>query len=166
MDANAALDDILAGLDGVLQSTGIEILEAPKNEKLDEVDDPIDLELPAGAGEKTNDPVRVYLREMGAVPLLTREGEVEIAKRIEHGERAVRKALSRSPLVIQELLRLANDVDLGRVSIRDVVHSAEPMPSDETVEEDRANFVGICEEIVRWQKRFLQTRQKLLAVPR
>src|SRR5712672_2203632 len=51
MDANADLDDILAGLDGVLQSTGIEILEAPKNEKLDDVEESIDLELPAGAGE-------------------------------------------------------------------------------------------------------------------
>jgi RNA polymerase primary sigma factor len=166
MDANADLDDILAGIDGVLQSTGIEILEAPKNEKLDDVEESIDLELPAGAGEKTNDPVRVYLREMGAVPLLTREGEVEIAKRIERGERAVRKALSRSPLVIQEILRIANDVDLGRVSIRDVVHSAEPMPSDDTVEEDRVTFVATCEEIVRWQRRFQQARQKLLAVPR
>jgi RNA polymerase primary sigma factor len=166
MDANADLDDILAGLDGVLQSTGIELLEAPKNGKLDEAEESIELEPLPGAGEKTNDPVRVYLREMGAVPLLTRDGEVEIAKRIERGDCAVRKALSRSPLVIQELLRIANDVDLGRVSIRDVVHSAEPMPSDETVEEDRMFFVGTCEEIVRWQKRYQQARQKLLAVPR
>jgi RNA polymerase primary sigma factor len=166
MDANADLDAILAGLDGVLQSTGIELLETPKNDKLDDTDEAIDLELPPGAGEKTNDPVRVYLREMGAVPLLTREGEVEIAKRMERGERAVRKALSRSPLVIQELLRIANDVDLGRVSIRDVIHSAEPMPSDETIEEDRIHFVNTCEEIIRLQKRFQQARQKLMAVPR
>jgi RNA polymerase primary sigma factor len=166
MDANADLDDILASLDGVLQSTGIELLEAPKNDRLEESEEPADLELAAGAGEKTNDPVRVYLREMGAVPLLTREGEVEIAKRMERGERAVRKALSRSPLVIQELLRIANDVDLGRVSIRDVVHSEDPMPSDETMEEDRAVFVNICEEITHWQKKYQQARQRLLAVPR
>jgi RNA polymerase primary sigma factor len=103
---------------------------------------------------------------MGSVPLLTREGEVEIAKRIERGESAVRKALSRSPLVIQELLRIANDVDLGRVSIRDVVHSADPMPSDETVEEERVLFITICEEMLRWQKRFQQARQRLQAIPR
>jgi RNA polymerase primary sigma factor len=166
LDATAGFDDILAGLDGVLQSAGIELLEAPKDEKLDDIEETIDLELPPGAGEKNNDPVRVYLREMGAVPLLTRDGEVEIAKRIERGERSVRKALSRSPLVIQELLRLANDVDLGRVSIRDVVHSAEPMPTDETIDEDRTVFVNTCEEITRWQKRWLQAKQKLLAVPR
>ncbi len=162
LDGGADLDDILAGLD----NAGIELLEAPKSEKLDEVEDAIELELPPGVGEKTSDPVRVYLREMGSVPLLTREGEVEIAKRIEKGDRTVRKALSRSPLVIQELLRIANDVDLGRLSIRDVAHSSEPMPSDELLEEEQSAFVEVCEEIERLQKRFQQTRQKLLAVPR
>ena len=166
MDGSADLDDLLAGLGDVLQTSGIELLETAKHEKLDDVEEAVDLELPAGAGEKNNDPVRVYLREMGSVPLLTREGEVEIAKRMEHGETAVRKALSRSPLVIQELLRIANDVDLGRVSIRDVVHSADPMPSDETVEEERASFVSTSEEIARWQKRYQQSRQRLQAVPR
>jgi len=53
--------------------------------------------------EKTNDPVRMYLREMGTVPLLTREGEVEIAKRIEKGKRTVLKAISRAPLVVNEI---------------------------------------------------------------
>ncbi len=53
--------------------------------------------------EKTNDPVRMYLREMGTVPLLTRQGEVEIAKRIEKGQKSVIKALSRSPVVVGEI---------------------------------------------------------------
>jgi RNA polymerase primary sigma factor len=162
LDGSADLDEILAGLDGA----GIELLEAPKSEKLDEVEETIELDLPPGVGEKTSDPVRVYLREMGAVPLLTREGEVEIAKRMEKGERTVRKALSRSPLVIQELLRIANDVDLGRLSIRDVVHSADPMPTDESLEEERIIFVDICDEIVRLHKRFQQSRQRLQAIPR
>ena len=55
---------------------------------------------PAETLEKTNDPVRMYLREMGTVPLLTRQGEVEIAKRIEKGQKSVIKALSRSPVVV------------------------------------------------------------------
>src|SRR4051794_26744224 len=79
------LDDVLAGLD----TAGIELLEEPKDfdKKLEDGEEPIDLELPAGLGEKVNDPVRLYLREMGTVPLLTREGEVEIARRIERGEK-------------------------------------------------------------------------------
>jgi RNA polymerase primary sigma factor len=162
LDGGADLDEILAGLDG----EGIELLESPKTDKQDEPEDAIDLDLPTRLGEKTSDPVRVYLREMGSVPLLTREGEVEIAKRMERGEKTVMKALSRSPLVIQELLHLANDVELGRISIRDVVQSSDPMPSDEVVEEQRAFFVCVCEEIVRLQKRFAQARQKLQAIPR
>src|SRR5881628_1692316 len=100
------LDDLLVGLDGA----GIEILEEPKLEKLEEGEEILDLELPPGIGEKTNDPVRMYLREMGAVALLTRESEVEIARRIERGQRAVSKALSRSPLVIHKILALGEDV--------------------------------------------------------
>src|SRR5208282_2818416 len=66
----------------------------------------VELDLTPGALEKTNDPVRMYLREMGTVPLLTREGEVEIAKRIERGQLRVLKALSRSPIVIREVVTL------------------------------------------------------------
>src|SRR5205823_11052039 len=110
------LDDVLAGFDGA----GIEILEDPKPEfdgkKLDEGDEILDLELPPGVGEKTNDPVRMYLREMGAVALLTRESEVEIARRIERGQRAVSKALSRSPLVIHKILARSEERRVGNVA--------------------------------------------------
>src|SRR5438445_3572676 len=78
LNGGADLDDLLAGLD----VAGIEILEEPKlDAKLEESEEFLDIEIPAPVGDKTNDPVRMYLREMGAVPLLTREGEVEIAKR-------------------------------------------------------------------------------------
>ena len=102
------LDDVLAGLD----IAGIEILEEPKDfeKKLEESEELIDLELPAGVGEKVNDPVRMYLREMGTVPLLTREGEVEIARRIERGQNTVLKSLSRAPLVIQEIIAMGEEV--------------------------------------------------------
>ncbi len=65
-----------------------------KFEEVEEGSDDVELDLTPGALEKTNDPVRMYLREMGTVPLLTREGEVEIAKRIERGQNRVLKALS------------------------------------------------------------------------
>src|SRR6202521_1568144 len=60
----------------------------------------------SGAFEQTSDPVRIYLREMSVVPLLTREGEVDIAKRIERGQLRVLKALSRSPIVIRQVLAI------------------------------------------------------------
>src|SRR5215471_14682713 len=125
----ADLEDVLAGLDGA----GIEILEEAKDfeKKLEETEELLDLELPAGVGEKVNDPVRMYLREMGTVPLLTREGEVEIARRIERGQNTVLKSLSRSPLVIQEILTMSEEVDRGTVSIRDIVTIADPVLSDE-----------------------------------
>src|SRR5262249_22444986 len=71
--------------------------------------------------EKTGDPVRLYLREMGTVPLLTRQGEIEIAKRFERGHLRVLKAISRSPVVIQELLTIAADLKRGTRSIKELV---------------------------------------------
>ncbi len=68
-----------------------------------------DLDLTPGSMEKTNDPVRMYLREMGTVPLLTREGEVTIAKRIERGQLVVMKSITRSPIVIKELIAVGDD---------------------------------------------------------
>ena len=100
-----------------LDTAGVEILEEPKIEfdkKIEEGEEPTDLDLVQDFSDKTNDPVRMYLREMGTVPLLTREGEIELAKRIERGQAAVRKALSRSPLVIREILALAETVSILR----------------------------------------------------
>ena len=103
--AGPVLDDLLADLD----SAGVEILEEPKLEfdrKPEETEELAELEPGADASEKTNDPVRMYLREMGTVPLLTREGEIELARRIERGQSSLKKSLSRAPLAIQETLKL------------------------------------------------------------
>jgi len=70
----------------------------------------------AGPLEKTNDPVRMYLREMGTVPLLTREGEVRIARRIERGERRVMNALARSAWVHDELRQIGERIKKGQIS--------------------------------------------------
>ena len=69
-----------------------------------------ELDLTPGTLEKTNDPVRMYLREMGTVPLLTREGEVAIAKRIERGQLLVLKTITRAPLILKELLQVGEDL--------------------------------------------------------
>src|SRR5437667_10585409 len=83
-------DQSFAGLDKVAGA-----------KKFEEQPEDIELDLTPGALEKTNDPVRMYLREMGTVPLLTRDGEVEIAKRIERGQMTVLKSLSRSAVIVR-----------------------------------------------------------------
>src|SRR5450755_4451624 len=110
-------EDLLTDLD----PAGVEILEEPKSgefdKKAEEADELTDLDLASDFSDKTNDPVRMYLREMGSVPLLTREGEIELAKRNERGQWAVRKALSRSPLVIREIIQLGEDLRSGAVLV-------------------------------------------------
>ncbi|HXS98888.1 MAG TPA: RNA polymerase sigma factor RpoD [Candidatus Limnocylindrales bacterium] len=163
--AGNELDEVLAGLDGA----GIEILEDAKDfeKKLEESEEVIDLDIPATlTGEKVNDPVRMYLREMGTVPLLTREGEVEIARRIERGQNTVLKSLSRAPMVIQEILAMAAEMESGVLSARDTLQIADPILTDELVDEKRLEFVAFCEELARQYKKILQCRQKLLAIPR
>src|SRR5262249_47517635 len=121
----ADLEEVLAGLDGA----GIKILEEAKDfeKKLEETEELLDLELAAGVGEKVNDPVRMYLREMGTVPLLTREGEVEIARRIERGQNTMLKSLSRVPAVIQEVLVMGDEVNRDVLNARDLVQISDPM---------------------------------------
>jgi RNA polymerase primary sigma factor len=164
INGGAELDDVLAGLD----VAGIEILEEPKDfeKKLEEGEEILDLELPALGAEKINDPVRMYLREMGTVPLLTREGEVEIARRIERGQHTVLKSLTRAPLVIQEILAVADEMSRDLLSARDIVQIADPILTDELVEEKRQEFFQAVEDISRHYKKILQCRQKLLAIPR
>ncbi len=126
VDSPEVLDDLLA----TIGTQGIEVLEGqPKLPSAcekgleNEVDasDEVQLDLTPGVLEKTNDPVRIYLRAMGATPLLTRKGEVDIAKRIERGQLRVMKALSRSPIVIRQILTLGKDLRRGVLSIRDIV---------------------------------------------
>src|SRR5438105_1309574 len=100
-------------------------------------DEDLELDLSAGALEKTNDPVRLYLREMGVVPLLTREGEVAIAKRIERGQIKTQKAIARSPIAVAELLKIGEELKLGRINIREVVTFSEQ--AELAGEEDKAD---------------------------
>ena len=141
------LDDLLT----TIGTQGIDVLEGPKLpsqgldkkgfEDLEEGED-VELDLTPGALEKTNDPVRMYLREMGTVPLLTREGEVEIAKRIERGQLRVLKALSRSPIVIRELLTLGEDLKKNVRSIKEVVTFDEEELSEDLLKYVLKYFFG------------------------
>jgi RNA polymerase primary sigma factor len=159
------VEDLLSDLDGA----GVEILEEPKLEfdkKIDDGEEFGEVDLTQETSDKTNDPVRMYLREMGTVPLLTRESEIELAKRIERGERSVRKALSRSPLIIREIVRIADDLRRDPTPIRDILSLPELLVTDEGLAEPVREFQNTIEEIDRQYKKAQQLRQKLLAIPR
>ncbi|HET9840361.1 MAG TPA: sigma-70 family RNA polymerase sigma factor, partial [Candidatus Angelobacter sp.] len=160
------LDDLLT----TIGTQGIDVLDAGKGlpseqkfEDLEEGED-VELDLTPGALEKTNDPVRMYLREMGTVPLLTREGEVEIAKRIERGQIRVLKALSRSPIVIKEILALGEDLKRGVRSIKELVAFDEEEITDEIVQARLKDFTGQIDDVGKHYKKVQQLTEKLEAI--
>jgi RNA polymerase primary sigma factor len=161
------LEDLLT----TIGTQGIDVLEGPKmpssaldREDTEDLGEDVELDLTPGAMEKTNDPVRMYLREMGTVPLLTREGEVEIAKRIERGQNRVLKALSRSPIVIRELLAMGEDLKKGVRSIKEVVTFDEEEITDEIVQARLNEFTGKIDELAKAYKKALQVQEKFAEV--
>jgi RNA polymerase primary sigma factor len=153
------LDDLMT----TINTQGIDVLaEGRRGSKLDADDsdiepgeegDDVELDLSPGTLEKTNDPVRMYLREMGTVPLLTREGEVEIAKRIERGQLRVMKAVSRSSIVIREIVALGEDLKRGVRNIKEVVTFDEEELTEDILAARVKATVSRTDELVRHQKK-------------
>jgi len=106
-----------------------------------------ELDLTPGILEKTNDPVRMYLREMGTVPLLTREGEVAIAKRIERGQLLVLKTITRSPIVVKELVTIAEDLRQGARSIKEIVQFDDEELTEEKIEHKTKQTLKVLDKI-------------------
>ena len=160
------LDDLLT----TIGTQGIDVLDAgkglPSEQKFEDIEEgeDVELDLTPGALEKTNDPVRMYLREMGTVPLLTREGEVEIAKRIERGQLRVLKALSRSPIVIKEILSLGEDLKKGIRSIKELVAFDEEEITEDIVQARLKDFVGQIDEVGKHAKKVQLLEEKLESV--
>jgi RNA polymerase primary sigma factor len=157
------LDDLIT----TIGTQGIDLLDHPKfggdkEAELEEGDD-VELDLTPGTLEKTNDPVRMYLREMGTVPLLTREGEVEIAKRIERGQLRVLKAISRSPIVIREIAALGEDLKRGVRNIKEVVIFDDEELTEEIVVARVKATVARIDVLVKHQKKIVQLDEKLTA---
>ncbi len=129
-------------------------------------DEDVELDLSAGTLEKTNDPVRLYLREMGVVPLLTRDGEVAIAKRIERGQLKTRKSIGRSPIAVRELIRVGEELEEGKTNIREIVvfsEQAELTGDEDTdkAEEYRAWTIEGIQNIRKVFKQGLKDWEKL-----
>ena len=165
------LDDLLT----TIGTQGIDVLEGPKatgaelDKKFDgdlEAGEDVELDLTPGALEKTNDPVRMYLREMGTVPLLTREGEVEIAKRIERGQLRVLKAISRSPIVIREILALGDDLRRGVRSIKEIVTFDEEELTEEILQNRVKDITGKIDNVNKHYKKSIALAEKLDGIPK
>ena len=150
------IEDVLTRLEGAnisVADSDAQLLEQAASLLLDDDsdddDEDLDLDLSAGTLDKSNDPVRLYLREMGIVPLLNRQGEVVIAKRIERGQIKTRKAISRSPIAIERLFKMGDDLTNNKASIRETVTFSEQ--AELTGEEDKA------EEYLRWTLEGIET---------
>jgi RNA polymerase primary sigma factor len=160
------LDDLMT----TINTQGIDVLSGESRMDRDKYDpeageesDDVELDLSPGTLEKTNDPVRMYLREMGTVPLLTREGEVEIAKRIERGQVRVMKAISRSPIVIREIVALGEDLRRGVRNIKEVVTFDEEELTEEILQSRVRATVSRIDVIVKHQKKLAALEEKLAA---
>ena len=113
-----------------------------------------------GFGRAT-DPVRMYLREMGSVSLLTREGEVEIAKRIENGKREVLSIVLTCPMAVKEILNLGNAIKAGKIEIREVTNEIDE--EETSVEEEqiqKKRILDLIERIRRNEEGIRRTLKK------
>jgi RNA polymerase primary sigma factor len=120
-----------------------------------------DLDLTPGSLEKTNDPVRMYLREMGTVPLLTREGEVTIAKRIERGQLVVMRSITRSPIVIKELIAVGDDLRKGVRSIKEIVQFDDEELTEEKIANKTKQTLKSIDKIAKLYEAALKQAAKL-----
>ncbi len=125
-----------------------------------------ELDLTPGTLEKTNDPVRMYLREMGTVPLLTREGEVAIAKRIERGQLLVLKTITRAPLILKELLQVGEDLKNGSRSIKEIVQFDDEELTEEKVEAKTRDTLKQIDKVAKLYLIAMKQADKLQRIPR
>ena len=119
----------------------------------------IELDLTPSAVDKTDDPVRMYLRQMGTVPLLTREGVREIAKRIERGRLSILKAISRTPTIAKAVVRMGEQLTSGECTIRKLVIVQDDEVTDERIDR-RARAVRAQIEMVRKTRLDVVRREK------
>ncbi len=160
--ADITSSDELDDLFSTFGSAGIEVVDSDQKFREEKQEgDELELDLTPGTLDKTNDPVRMYLREMGTVPLLTREGEVEIAKRIERGKLAVIKSITRTPTVSQKIIAMGDALKAGQRTIRELVIFNDEEITDERLEE-RAREVQRQIEAVRKARALYEKAQEKL----
>jgi RNA polymerase primary sigma factor len=162
------LDDLF----NAFGSAGIEVVDSDKAYRGDKdfdrevTGEEPELDLTPGALDKTNDPVRMYLREMGTVPLLTREGEVAIAKRIERGKLAVIKSISRTPTIAKRILVMGDQLRAGERTIRELVTFSDEEITDEVIQERALEVLAQIDAVRKARANYLKLAEKLGGVQR
>ena len=167
--ADIASADELDDLFSTFGSAGIEVVDSEqkyREDKQGEAGDDLELDLTPGALDKTNDPVRMYLREMGTVPLLTREGEVEIAKRIERGKLSVIKSISRTPTIARKVIELGDKLRAGERTVRELVIFNDEEITEDRLEERTHEVLQQVEAVRKARAVYEKLRDKLETVPR
>src|SRR3989440_2369983 len=144
------LKQLASGTDA--EQSLIDDLSETNSDNEEDVAEDSELDLSAGVSDKAADPVRLYMREMGRVPLLKKEQEVAIAKRIEWGLKRAQKGITRSPIAIAQLLEIGDELEAGKLAIRDVVSFSDQMEIEE--QEDKAP------EYLQWTLEGLQNIRK------
>ncbi len=170
INSSEDLDDLF----NTLGSAGIEVLDSDKGFRDDKpfdrtqegAEEGVELDLTPGALDKTNDPVRMYLREMGTVPLLTREGEVAIAKRIERGKLAVIKSISRTPMVTKKVIQLGEDLRNDQRTIRELVTFSDEEITDEKIEDRKREVLKQIDVVKKARAGVQKAEEKLETVPK
>src|SRR6187200_1527754 len=165
------LEELLA----VFASAGIDLVDSEKGYKLEregierqegpEGEGP-ELDLTPGALDKTNDPVRMYLREMGTVPLLTREGEVEIARRIERGKLSVIKSISRTPTIMKRVIQLGEDLKNDQRTIRELVTFSDDELTEDKLEDRKREVLRQIEAVKKARAGSEKLEEKLADTPK
>jgi RNA polymerase primary sigma factor len=135
------------------------------DEDMGEEEEEEESEFEAGILGRTSDPVRMYLREMGQVSLLTREGEVEIAKRIEEGDAMVTAVIMKTPIAFKEIISLGERLARGQIGVAEVTKEYEEEEGSEEEEKQRQRILGLVDQIRELDERFMATREKLGAEP-
>src|ERR1051325_9019155 len=153
--------------EGLGGRVNVEDEETP--EVVEEPGDDIDVDLEPGKDESL-DPMRLYLREMSSVPLLTREDEIRIAKRIERGNKRIYKALSRSFITIEEIKELFEQLQAGEINPQDIVDVATDPEAEEALEEQREEIrlhvLAEFEEIMKGHDKLLKLGAKIEDEPK
>ena len=158
--------EIHEDLDAANKAHGVTGEDAPEAVQKEEFTAESDLDLSLGEDSKSQDPVRLYLREMGSVPLLTREGEVALAKRIEHGNTVVTKCITRSPIIVQELVSVAAALRQGTRSIKEVIQFGDEEVTEEKIVRKTRRTLRQIESMVLFYETALRQGQRLTATPK
>jgi RNA polymerase primary sigma factor len=173
LPADITSSDELDDLFSTFGNAGIEVVDSEKTYREDKLLDrtgegseEIELDLTPGALDKTNDPVRMYLREMGTVPLLTREGEVEIAKRIERGKLAVIKSISRTPTITRAILKMGDELRADERGVRELVIFNDEEITDEKIEHRKKQILRQIDDVRKASANVDKAKEKLDKVPK